>query len=63
VVFSIRRSKDRQYNDKKYEKYEKDKQRSTKQYTHKTRDRTARTPLRTEVNSGVPDSVHDYARY
>jgi hypothetical protein len=34
-------------------KVQEDKQRSTK-HTHKTKDRITRTPLKTEVNSGVP---------
>ena len=34
-------------------KRQKNKQRSTK-HTHKTKDRVARTPLKTEVNSGAP---------
>ena len=36
------------------EKGQKDKQRSTK-HTHKTKDRVRQTPLKTGVNSGVPE--------
>ena len=44
-VIRIRKSKNRQHNDKK-KKVLTDKQRSTK-HTHKTKDRVARTPLKT----------------
>jgi hypothetical protein len=41
------------------EKEQKDKQRSTK-HTHKTKDRVTRTPLKTRMNSCVPEgrTVH-----
>ena len=45
--------KNRQHNDQN-EKVQKDKQRSTK-HTYKTKDRATRTPLKTGVNSGVPE--------
>ena len=38
------------------EKVEKDTQRSTRQNTNKTKDRVIRTPLKTGVNSGAPES-------
>jgi hypothetical protein len=38
----------------KPEKVQKDKQRSTK-HTHKTKDQVTRTPLKTRVNSSVPE--------
>jgi hypothetical protein len=44
--------KNRQHNDQN-EKVQKDKQRSTK-HTYKSKDRATRTPLKTGVNSGVP---------
>ena len=37
------------------EKGQKDKQRSTKQHTRKTKDRVTRTPLKTRVDSGAPE--------
>jgi hypothetical protein len=45
--------KNRQHNDQN-EKVQKDKQRSTK-HTYKTKDRATRTPLKTGLNSGVPE--------
>jgi hypothetical protein len=42
-----------QHNGQK-KKGQKDKQQSTK-YTHKTKDRVTRTPLKTGVNSGAPE--------
>jgi hypothetical protein len=45
--------KNRQHNDQN-EKVQKDKQRSTK-HTYKSKDRATRTPLKTGVNSGVPE--------
>ena len=50
-VTRIRKSKkNRQHNGQK----KKDKQGST-YYTHKTKDRVTRTPLKTGVNSGAPE--------
>jgi hypothetical protein len=47
--------KNRQHNgQKKRDKRQKDKQRSTK-HTYKTKDRVTRTPLKTGVNSGAPE--------
>jgi hypothetical protein len=45
--------KNRQHNDQN-EKVQKDKQRSTK-HTYKSKDRATRTPLKTGLNSGVPE--------
>jgi hypothetical protein len=45
--------KNRQHNDQN-EKVQKDKQRSTK-HTYKTKERATRTPLKTGLNSGVPE--------
>ena len=51
MLIRIRRSKkDRQYNGQE----KKDKQPATKD-THKTKDRVARTPIKTVLNSGAPE--------